>query len=168
MILAKGHILADLRELWEVKSFRARVFFAIAPTFLAIAFGALATDRTRPYRFIQESSFVEPAQGRGGTQVVVNWRVELERQHTCPGTVERMLVDPHTGVIVALYQPSLATSIPPSDGWIRNAFVMPQSVRPGLVGYKSKLTYYCNWFQALFPSFAIRYETPVLLFTVEE
>jgi hypothetical protein len=160
--------MADLRELWGVKSFRARIFFAIVPTVMAMAFGALATDRTRPYDFILSESYIHPASGKGGTQVVVNWKVHSNRSHVCPGTIERVIIDPETGVVLATYTPTMANSQMPLDGWIRNTFLMPHNMKPGVVGYRSKLAYTCNWFQALFPSFAIHYESPTLLFTIED
>ena len=166
-MLVKTHFVADLRELWSFKSFRARVFFAILPTAVAIIFGALATDRTHPYDYFADGSFIKPSSGRGGDQVTVSWSVRQNRAEACPGIVERVLVDPTTDVVLANYDPVIATPGPPVNGRINITFAMPRNIQPGMVGYRAKLTYTCNWLQALLPAFAIRYETPMLLFEVK-
>lgn len=173
MILSGYHVMADLRELWTFKSFRARIFLAAFPTAIAFFFGHLASDRDRPYEFIKEKSYILPPSGRGGDTVTVVWRVNYTR--TCPGFVERRLIDPQTDAIIAAYDPSptansvtrVNTTDPPITE-LRKTFALPKVLQKGTIGYKAKLTYHCNWLQAVWPLFAIKYETPTLLFTVEE
>lgn len=167
MILSHTHVMDDLKELWEFKSFRMRVFFAIAPTLAAAAFGYLAIDRTRPYDYILAESYIQPPSGRGGDQVTVSWKVKVNRK-PCPGTAQRVLVDPSTDIVVALYDPVLATQGPTVNDRLNITFSMPKNLHAGWVGYKAYLTYQCNWLQSLFPAWAIRYQTPTLLFRVEE
>jgi len=161
-------IAADVRELWGFKSFRARVFFAIIPTAIAFVFGLLATDRVRPYDYIPEGSFIVPTSGKGGDQVTVHWHVRQNRTKPCPGIVERLLIDPSTDVVLATYDPVLATPMPPVKGYLNVTFAMPRNMQAGVVGYRAKMTYTCNWLQAVFPTMAIKYSTPTLLFTVVE
>ncbi len=162
------YFAAQVRELWGFESFRARVFFAIVPTLFAFVFGLLATDHVRPYDYISTGSYIEPASGKGGEQVIVHWRVVQNRVKQCPGLVERFLIDPVTDVVLAAYDPVLATPSPPVNGFLNVTFAMPRNMQAGVVGYRAKLIYTCNWLQGVFPAFAIRYSTPTLLFTVIE
>jgi len=160
------HLMSELKELWAVKSFRARIFLAILPTSIALVVGHFATDRQRPYDFHAEESFVIPPKGREGQEMTINWRVTHHR--TCPGTVERQLVDPNTGVIVAAYDPAPADTNGGQDGWLRKTFRVPRDIQAGNIAYQSKLTYQCNWLQKFVPALAIRYLTPRIVFTVEK
>lgn len=170
MILSEIHIMSDLQELWSFKSFRLRIFMAIAPTLLAMIVGYFAMDRTRPYEFIVEESSIVPPSGKGGDQITVVWAVKETRRAACPGIVERKLVDPQTNAIIAAYEPSLAALNGEPDGkFLRKTFLLPRGLQRGWIGYQADLTYTCNWLQVLFPgAFAIRYKTPKLLFNVEE
>lgn len=160
------HPLAELRELWSFKSFRARIFMAIVPTAIALVIGHFATDRHRPYDFHVRESYIIPPRGVEGQDMSVHWRVTQRR--SCPGTVERQLVDPNTGVIVAAYNPEPAEEGMVTDGWLHKTFKVPRDIQAGNIAYQSKLTYQCNWLQVLMPALAIRYTTPRLIFTVEK
>jgi hypothetical protein len=166
-VVTGHHAMSYLRELWQIESFRARIFFAIAPTIVAVAFGYLATDHMHPYDFIGEESSIIPPSGRGGDQVTVVWKVHHNR--SCPGTVERQLVDPDTGAIIALYDlsPAALNGLPSGDGYLRKTFALPKNVQTGWIAYQAKLAYTCNWLQVIAPVFAVRYTTPKLLFKVE-
>jgi hypothetical protein len=164
------HVMASLRELWTFNSFRARIFLAIVPTCLALVFGHYALDRQRPYDFYsqEQGSYIEPAAGRGGESVTVNWRVHYHR--SCSGVVERQLIDPDTEVVIAVYDPqpaAVANGMDVADGYLRKQFALPRDIRPGTIAYHAKLTYTCNWLQKMWPAFAIKYATPKLLFIFE-
>lgn len=169
MIIQNTHMLADLRELWSVKSFRARIFLAMLPTAIALIVGYYVTDAQRPYDFHKEGSFIEPPVGTGGDQVTVNWKVTFYRQ--CTGHLTRTLVDPNSGVLLAVYDTSpvaSASGVFAANGYLRKTFTIPRSMPPGVIGYKAQLEYQCNWLQRMFPRpLSIRYETPMLLFKVE-
>ena len=161
--------MADLQELWGFKSFRARIFMLILPTLIAVLFGYFAMDRTRPYVFHEDGSAIIPPSGHGGDQITVVWRVTHTR--TCPGTVERHLIDPDTGAILTAYDPAPAVvnGVDVGGGYLRKTFALPKLIQKGWIQYQAKLNYNCNWLQRLFPdAFGIKYTTPKLLFKVEE
>lgn len=168
MTLSGLHWVTDLKELWAFRSFRARIFLAVLPTTISLIIGHFAADRTRPYEFISEGSYIEPPAGRGGDQVTVNWHVKHNR--TCNGNVERQLVDPVTDVILATYDPAPAAQNGVSVGsdYLRKVMLLPRGIQKGTIAYQAKLTYYCNWLQNLWPALAIRYTTPKLLFKIED
>jgi hypothetical protein len=167
VILLSGiHLFQDIKELWTFKSFRARIFLAAFPTIIAAVIGHFATDRQPPYDFHADQSYVVPPVGREGLEMTINWRVTHHR--TCPGTIERQLVDPNTGVIVAIYDPAPADTNGGKNGWLRKTFRVPRDIPGGNIAYQSKLTYHCNWLQALVPALAIRYLTPRIIFYVEK
>lgn len=166
MTLLNTHPLAAIKELWTEKSFRARIFLSVLPTSIALVVGHYAIDRQRPYDFHVEHSYVEPPRGFEGQEMTINWRIT--RHRTCPGTVERRLVDPNTGVIIASYEPTEANQHTIEDGWIRNKFRVPRDIPGGNIAYQSLLTYRCNWLQELLPALAIRYTTPRIIFYVEK
>jgi len=169
VILSGQHIMSDLQELWSFRSFRARIFMAILPTAFAIGFGYLAMDNVHPYDFHQEESSIIPPSGHGGDVITVVWKVTHRR--TCPGTVERQLVDPDTGVIIGAYDPSPAAlnGEPVGQSYLRKTFALPKVLQKGWIGYAAKLVYTCNWLQSAFPdTFGIKYTTPTLYFKVEE
>jgi len=164
--LLNTHPLATIKELWTEKSFRARIFLSVLPTTVALVVGHYAIDRQRPYDFHLEQSYVEPPRGVEGQVMTINWRVT--RHRSCPGTVERKLVDPDTGVIIAPYEATEANPSGGEDGWIRNTFRVPREIPGGNIAYQSMLTYRCNWLQELVPGLAIRYITPRIIFYVEK
>jgi hypothetical protein len=169
MLLSDIHIMSDIRELWSFRSFRLRIFMAIAPTLFAVIVGYFAMDRTRPYVFHEDGSAIIPPSGHGGDQITVVWRVTQFR--TCPGTVERQLIDPDTSAVVANYDPSPAAinGVDVGGGYLRKTFALPRVIQKGWIEYQAKLNYQCNWLQAWFPNaFGIKYTTPKLLFKVEE
>jgi hypothetical protein len=165
VMLLHTHPLVALKELWNERSFRLRIFMSVLPTSIALVVGHYAIDRQRPYDFHLEQSYVEPPRGVEGQVMTINWRVT--RHRTCPGTVERKLVDPNTGVIIAPYEPTEA-STSREEGWIRNTFRVPREIPGGNIAYQSMLTYRCNWLQELLPALAIRYTTPRIIFYVEK
>lgn len=168
MILADSRFTSALQDLWSVKSFRVSIFFAIAHTIAAMLVGYLAMDSTHPYEFLAERSYIVPPESRGGDQIIVNWSVVHNR--TCPGTVERQLMDPETGVVLATYDiaPAAFNGEVVGPGRLSKTFTLPKSIQPGWIGYQAKLAYTCNWVQDMFPDrLAIRYTTPRLLFKVE-
>jgi hypothetical protein len=162
-------MMADLRELWTFKSFRARIFLAIIPTTIAMVVGFFALDRQPPYDFYtqEHGSNIEPPAGAAGDTVTVNWRVRFHRQ--CDGTVERQLVDPATDVILAAYAvaPAAQNGIKIGEEYLRKPLTLPNNIKRGTIAYQAKLTYQCNWLQRAWPFFAIRYTTPKLLFHLE-
>lgn len=166
MTLSGLHVFREIRELWTFKSFRARIFLAVLPTTIALVMGHYAADRQHPYDFHLEDSYVEPPFGILGQEMSINWRVT--RHRVCKGIVERRLIDPTTGVILARYEPTSANSAGGFDGWIRNRFRVPRDIPSGTIAYQSQLTYQCNWLQELVPAFAIRYSTPRINFYVEK
>jgi hypothetical protein len=139
---------------------------AALPTTIALVVGHFATDRQHPYDFIVEESYVEPPTGERGHKMTINWRVKEHR--LCPGTIERQLVDPATGVLIAVYDPAPADTVGSEGGWLRKSFMVPKDIQSGTLAYQSKLTYQCNWLQKLVPFLAIRYTTPRISFYVEK
>lgn len=169
MIISDLHIMSDLQELWSFKSFRLRIFMTILPTMLAIIVGYFALDRTPPYVFHEEGSAIIPPSGHGGDQITVVWHVSTYR--VCAGTVERQLIDPDTGAVIASYDPSPAAinGVDVGGGYLRKTFALPRVIQKGWIQYHAKLNYQCNWLQVWFPAaFGIKYITPKLLFKVEE
>ena len=86
MVKLTSIIIADIKELWQIKIFRVRIFFAIVPTIAAAVFGFLAADNTHPFDYIAEGSYIKPPTGRPGEQVIVSWSVRQNRS-ICPGIV---------------------------------------------------------------------------------
>lgn len=167
-MILESHIMADIKELWSFKSFRARIFLAMFPTALALVFGFLAFDTTRPYVFHASESYIIPPSGKGGDQMTVFWKVTHNR--TCPGIVQRTLVDPATDVILAVYDasPAAINGVDIGGNVLAKTFSLPRTLQKGVVGYQASLLYTCNWLQILFPdTFGIKYQTPKLLFTYE-
>lgn len=170
MILSDSHIMSDLKELWTFKSFRARIFLAMLPTFIAIMFAHYAADRQHPYDFFVEGSYIEPPSGKAGDHITVYWKVT--RHRACDGIIERRLVDPVTNVIIASYDPDSSTGgvgeeINPR--LLRKTILLPRNIQSGYIGYQARMTYACNWLQKALPrTFGIQYTTPQLLFLVEE
>lgn len=170
MAFNRMHLVADVRELWEYKSFRARIFFAIIPTVFGVAFGSLALDRTMPYEYDASQSYIEPPSGKAGIQVTIVWRVRVHR-HNCSGQIERRLFDVRTNAIIVQYDPVPIepTPVPTRDfTWLRRTILLPEKLPLGRLGYNANTMYACNWFQAVFPTFAIRHTTPTLFFDVKE
>lgn len=167
MVKLTSIIIADIKELWQIKIFRVRIFFAIVPTIAAAVFGFLAADNTHPFDYIAEGSYIKPPTGRPGEQVIVSWSVRQNRS-ICPGIVTRQLIDVNTKEVVAMYDPVFATRGPVTNNRLNISFAMPKTIPTGWIGYRANLEYTCNWLQQAFPSFAIRYQTPMLLFKVQE
>jgi len=168
VILHDLHLVTNLRELWTLESFRARIFMAIVPTLGAVFFGYLIADTTPPYIFHKEGSYIVPPQGQGGDEMTVMWKVTHNR--TCPGTVTRRLVDPVTDVVLAVYdpQPAALHGVKAGDMLVKT-FLLPRTLQSGMVGYQAQLSYTCNWLQVRFPDlFGINYTTPKLLFRYEK
>lgn len=161
--------MADLRELWSLESFRARIFMAAIPTVFSVIVGYYALDRQPPYDFYgqDEGSSIEPPTGAAGDVVTVNWRVRFHR--SCVGTVERQLVDPESDVILAAYAiaPAAQNGIKIGEEYLRKPLTLPRDIKRGTIAYQARLTYQCNWLQRQWPFFAIRYTTPKLLFHLE-
>lgn len=167
MILANHHVLVDLRELWGFRSFRIRVFFAVVFAVVAGVLSFLMADTKQPFEFIEEGSYIVPPAGKAGEQMTVYWNGKRNRY--CPGLVHRKLVDPNTGVVLAVYDPIPASFTDNTvAGMVVRNFTLPRTLQSGPVGYQVSLTFTCNWLQVLLPNtFAIRYNSPRLLFVFE-
>lgn len=153
--IERGTLLANL-----FSSVAFRVFFSlsllVAMILIPVTYWAL--DYQRPYMFILEGSRIVPTEANGNDQMIVSWNVRTARE--CDGSVRRELFDPHTQVVLALYdpQPSPKTSAPAT-------FLLPRQIQPGKIGYRARLEFWCNPLQRIWP---IVYYTPDLFFTVRQ
>jgi hypothetical protein len=124
-----------------------------------------AFDNVMPYDFIADGSVVIPTEARGNDQMLVKWKVRFNR--VCPGLIRRQLVDPHTGVVLAVYDPQPTLTDPPGfrTGYLNKTFLLPRNIQTGWIGYRSTLEIWCNPLQRVWP---LRATTPTLLFKVNE
>lgn len=152
-----------LRNLFQSNAFRALFIISLLVGLAATVITYWALDTQHPYDFVASESYVVPYTARGNDQMIVKWRVVAHR--TCPGLIRRELIDPKTDVVLAVYDPQIAApKYKLEDGYLNKVFMMPRSVQPGMVGYRSHLEYWCNPLQRLWP---LRYDTPTLLFEVK-
>lgn len=154
-----------LTNLFGSMAFRALFIISLI---VAIIVGPLtywAFDNRRPYEFIGDESFIIPAEAHGNDQMLVKWKVRFNR--LCPGLIRRQLYDPHTGVILAIYDPQPASPEPPPyrEGYLNKTFLLPRNIQTGWIGYRSSLEMWCNPLQRIWP---LRYDTPSLFFKVNE
>lgn len=121
-----------------------------------------AMDTQVPYDFLGDESFIIPQEATGNDQMLVKWKVR--RHRTCPGLVWRELVDPRTNVVLAAYDPQAAAADTQLvDGFLNKTFTLPLKIQSGWIAYRSRLEYWCNPLQRVWP---LRYNTPVLYFKV--
>lgn len=143
-------------------------------TFTAIAFGVLsgwvaymAADNTPPYEYdAYQSSIIPDLITDELQQVTVKWKLK-KINRICPGSNQRQLFDPKTGVILATYdaQPAaISSSI--IDGYLHRTFSLPWAVLPpGRIGYRATVRYQCNILQKFYP---LEVTTPTLYFYVKQ
>jgi hypothetical protein len=146
----------------------SRVFQALLAFMLMLAGvgGALtymAFDNEPPYDFVGQESFVVPPEAYGGDQITVKWKVKFHR--TCTGTMRRVLFDPNTNVVLAIYDTEpVAGSYALEAGYLNKTFRLPLVIQKGWVGYRAEVHYKCNPLQRFFP---LNVTTPDLLFKIE-
>lgn len=153
-----------LANLFSSATFRVLFFVScvVATALVPITYWAL--DNVRPYVFFPEESHIIPTNAVGNDQMIVSWKVRVNRQ--CEGLVRRELFDPRPGgALLAIYdaQPAHKTSMPLGEGQFNRTFLLPKQVTPGKVGYRARLEYWCNPLQRFWP---IQYNTPDLFFEV--
>jgi hypothetical protein len=143
--------------------FRVLLSFAC----LISAFGGVTTymafDTTPPYEFIGSESLVVPPSAYGGDQITVKWKVKFNR--VCTGSMRRILFDPDTNVVLAVYDTEPVAGIYAlEDGYLNKTFRLPTVIQKGWIGYRAELHYRCNFLQRFFP---LNVTTPDLHFKIE-
>lgn len=129
------------------------------------SFVFMAFDNTPPYLYDVDKSYVVPSPAREGDQITVKWRIKEIRQ-ICPGSVQRLLIDTKTGIIVAAYDPTpAATSESIQDGYLNRTFALPRSLPTGKLAYRANVCYQCNAFQKLIKPLCT--STPTLYFELQ-
>jgi hypothetical protein len=154
-----------LVNLFGSAAFRALFVLSLI---IAIIVGPISfwmLDNAHPYEFDADLSVIIPTEAHGNDQMIVKWKVHYNR--TCQGTIRRELFDPHTEVVLAVYDPQPAATEPPAfhDGYLNKTFLLPRKIQTGRVGYRAKLEFSCNPLQRIWP---MRYNSPSLFFTVNE
>lgn len=142
-----------------------RVMFSVS-VLLAVILAPItywALDNQRPYAFDASKSVIIPNVAIGNDQMIVKWWVHVYRQ--CDGIITRELFDPQTQVILAVYDQQRASlsAVARGPGTLNKTFLLPRQIQTGRIGYRSRLEYYCNPLQRIWP---IRYQTPDLFFEV--
>lgn len=153
-----------LANLFSSIVFRVLFFVSVIVTAALVPITYWALDNTRPYIFHASESYIIPTQASGNDQMIVSWKVNVNRQ--CDGLVRRELFDPRTEVLLTIYdaQPAHATPMPVGAGQFNRTFLLPRQIQTGRVGYRARLEYYCNPLQRIWP---IKYTTPDLFFEVK-
>lgn len=153
-----------LANLFSSSTFRAMFFVSCLVAVILVPISYWAFDNLKPYTYYTEGSYILPTSAMGNDQMIVSWHVRVNRH--CPGVVRRELFDPRVGgAILAMYdaQASIDTIDGLGDQQINRTFLLPRAMPPGRTAYRSKLEFWCNPLQRLWP---IRYETPALEFEV--
>jgi hypothetical protein len=153
-----------LANLFSSLTFRMLFFVSMIVTLALIPITYWALDNVRPYVFFPEESYIIPTAATGNDQMIVAWKVKVNRQ--CDGLVRRELFDPRTKVVLSVYdaQPAHVGDISEDHGYFNRTFLLPRSIQTGKIGYRARLEYYCNPLQRWWP---IRYSTPDLFFEVK-
>lgn len=153
-----------LANLFSSATFRVLFFVSCVVTVLLVPVSFWAFDNTKPYIFYSEGSYILPINATGNDQMIVSWKVHVNRH--CPGVIRRELFDPRVGgAIIAMYdaEASLDTIESVGDQQINRTFLLPRAMPAGRTAYRAKLEYWCNPLQRLWPT---RYTTPSLEFEV--
>ncbi len=86
----------------------------------------MAADNVPPYEYdVAESTIVPDLVENESQQVTVRWKIKKVNR-ICPGSNQRQLFDPKTGVILATYDPqpaAISSSI--IDGYLPRTFNLP-------------------------------------------
>lgn len=154
-----------LANLFSSVTFRALFLVSTMIGLALVPITYWALDNVRPYLFYVEESYILPTTASGNDQMIVSWKVKVNRQ--CEGLVRRELFDPRPGgALLAIYdaQPAHKTTMPLGEGQFNRTFLLPKQMQPGKVGYRARLEYWCNPLQRIWP---IQYNTPELFFEVK-
>jgi hypothetical protein len=155
---------ALLANLFASPTFKVLFFISMVLAVLLMPVTYWALDNQRPYIFDGAESYILPNPATGNDQMIVAWKVKVHRQ--CEGLIRRELFDPRTQVVLSLYdaQPTHIHTLPLGDQYYNRTFLLPKMIQTGRIGYRSKLEYYCNPLQRIWP---IQYTSPELFFEVK-
>jgi hypothetical protein len=152
---------AALANLFASVPFRALFFISMVIAVALVPITYWALDNAHPYVLNAEESYILPTHAHGNDQMIVVWKVKTERH--CEGIKRRELFDPRTKVILAVYDP--VPTIRYDDIPFGETFLLPRQIQTGRIAYRSRLEFWCNPLQRIWP---IKYTSPELYFTVQE